>query len=473
MTATRLRTQHVVVGSGAGGAVTAAHLAEAGESVLVLEEGVAVEAREAPQFSLEQLRRQYRNRGMTAMFGNYLLNYVEGCCLGGSTEVNSGLYHLPDAQTLADWSERFWIDGLTTQSIAALTPDIERTLGIALPGTRSVDGASLKLLEGADRLGWQCQEVPRWAHRDESGVTVWHSMSTTYLPRAEKAGAEILAGTRVERIVISNRRATAVAARGADGSELVVEAEHVWVCCGPIGTAGLLKRSGLALKGGRLSAHPTIKVMARFAEGLGPADDVPTHQVKEFAPDITIGGSARTPGQIALALSGDWPNGSAGLSEPERVGLYYAAIRPRERSGSVIVAPGTRDPVPLLWLSGRDRLLLASGLRRTCHLLLSAGAEEVRTGIPGIGPLRNERDATRLPHRLPLSANIMTVHTFSTVPMGEKHDLCPADSYGRLREARAITVNDASLIPSAPGINPQGTVMVLAARNVAHHLATQ
>jgi choline dehydrogenase-like flavoprotein len=32
-------------------------------------------------------------------------------------------------------------------------------------------------------------------------------------------------------------------------------------------------------------------------------------------------------------------------------------------------------------------------------------------------------------------------------------------------------VNDASLLPDAPGVNPQGTVMAIASRNVAAFLA--
>jgi choline dehydrogenase-like flavoprotein len=32
-------------------------------------------------------------------------------------------------------------------------------------------------------------------------------------------------------------------------------------------------------------------------------------------------------------------------------------------------------------------------------------------------------------------------------------------------------VNDASLLPDAPGVNPQGTIMAIAARNSDHFLA--
>ncbi|MFP5489716.1 MAG: FAD-dependent monooxygenase, partial [Acidimicrobiia bacterium] len=51
--------QVLVVGSGAGGATTAAILAEAGLDVLVVEEGSWVEQGSVVPFSLEQMDRQY------------------------------------------------------------------------------------------------------------------------------------------------------------------------------------------------------------------------------------------------------------------------------------------------------------------------------------------------------------------------------------------------------------------------------
>jgi choline dehydrogenase-like flavoprotein len=36
---------------------------------------------------------------------------------------------------------------------------------------------------------------------------------------------------------------------------------------------------------------------------------------------------------------------------------------------------------------------------------------------------------------------------------------------------RNLRVNDASLIPDAPGVNPQAAVMAIAARNADHFLA--
>ena len=56
-------------GSGAGGATTAAVLAEAGFDVLIAEEGDWIEQGAVVPFSLEQMDRQYRAGGVTVALG--------------------------------------------------------------------------------------------------------------------------------------------------------------------------------------------------------------------------------------------------------------------------------------------------------------------------------------------------------------------------------------------------------------------
>ena len=51
--------------------------------------------------------------------------------------------------------------------------------------------------------------------------------------------------------------------------------------------------------------------------------------------------------------------------------------------------------------------------------------------------------------------------------MGEHSD-CPVDSYGRLKALDNVMVNDASLLPTSPGVNPQATIMAIARRNARH-----
>ena len=68
------------------------------------------------------------------------------------------------------------------------------------------------------------------------------------------------------------------------------------------------------------------------------------------------------------------------------------------------------------------------------------------------------------------AANLMSVHLFSSCPMGEDQNQCATDSFGRVHGFKNLFVNDASLLCTAPGVNPQGSIMALARRNALQFL---
>src|SRR5262249_24958571 len=95
------RTEVLVIGSGAGGAVTAARLAAAGLDVTVLEEGKRHDPATYGAHSAAAMANLYRRRGMTPILGRVPIGYVEGACFGGSTEINSGFWHRTPREMLA------------------------------------------------------------------------------------------------------------------------------------------------------------------------------------------------------------------------------------------------------------------------------------------------------------------------------------------------------------------------------------
>jgi choline dehydrogenase-like flavoprotein len=64
----------------------------------------------------------------------------------------------------------------------------------------------------------------------------------------------------------------------------------------------------------------------------------------------------------------------------------------------------------------------------------------------------------------------MTIHLFSSCPMGEDKRRCVADSFGRVHGQEELYIADASLLCTAPGVNPQGSIMAFARRNALHFL---
>lgn len=463
----------VVIGSGAGGAPTAALLAEAGFDVLVLEEGAWVDQGTVVPYSLDQMERQYRSGGVTVALGLPSIAYTEGRCAGGGTEINSGLYRRPPADVLDRWTSEFRIHDFDVDEVFAIADEVEVALSVGrLPGPATP--ASEMLRHGAARLGWRHDEIPRWMayHPSDDGHhAVRQSMTRTYLPRALAAGARVATECRVERIDVQAGTARRVWVRLADDRRGCVTARHVFVCGGAIQTPALLQRSGIRHNIGRtLAVHPTVKLTARFPSAVNVADEVPVHQVKEFAPDLSFGGSASNPGLVALALSDNWRRFGPAVGHWPNMSVYYAAITSEGR-GTVRAVRGLRDPVVTYRLSRADRELLRSGLARLALLMLAAGATEVYPGFRGAPVVRCRRDLAEMQRCFAATkASVMTVHLCSTVPMGDDLRRCGANSVGRVHGHTNLFVNDASLLPAAPGVNPQATVMAFAVRNVRRFL---
>jgi choline dehydrogenase-like flavoprotein len=114
---------------------------------------------------------------------------------------------------------------------------------------------------------------------------------------------------------------------------------------------------------------------------------------------------------------------------------------------------------------------LAEGLRKLSELLFEAGAVNIWPAMSKAEPLLTRDELSKLPNVLPNGlANLMTIHLFSSCPMGENKSRCAVDSFGRVHGFKDLFVADASLLCSAPGVNPQGSVMGLVRRNVSHFL---
>ena len=475
---TRIGAEVAVVGSGAGGAVTAARLAAAGRDVLVLEEGPRYDPDAVEPFSLEELATRYRHRGLSASLGSPAIAFAEGRCVGGSTEVNSGLYHRLPGELVERWARRYAIDEFDEPALDHYAEELEADLGVS-----RVDGApprsSQVLQEGADALGWRAVEFACVYRKEGEGPAVKQTMSRTMVPRAEASGARVLADCRVRRVLRADGgRGRAVGLdverTRPDGTReaVVVDADHVVVCAGAIQTPALLQRSGIRGVVGRgLKVHPTVKVAARFLEPMDRTE-VPMHRITEFAPHLTIGGSASRRGHLALALAETGLPHADALAHWEDVAVYYAAIR-SDGMGRVTALPGARSPLVTYRLTDGDLSRLARGLVHVGDALLAAGAVELHPSIVG-GPIVTDRAGLvqwwdALTRR---RANLMTVHMTSSVRMGEDPSRTGTDSFGRVHDVPGLRVNDASLLPDAPGVNPQGAVMAIAARNADHLLAT-
>lgn len=451
-----------IVGSGPGGAVTAWQLAAAGRSVVVLEEGPDTRTERRPQFTMSQLEHWYRAGGLQAAIGTPAVAFAEGRCVGGGSEINSGLYHRLPGEVAERWRAEFRIDGFGPAVLEQHAAAIEAAVTIGTAG--DVSPASQRLADGAGKQGWAAPVTPRFMSSGDQGVER-QTMSRTLLPQAAAAGALIQAGRRVGRL----RRVGGTWEVGIDGGA-PVRARRVVVAAGAIQTPALLQRSGIRRHvGGTLAMHPMAKITAIFPDPVNHAGmGVGVHQMKEFGPRVQLGCSISSPGYLAMSLAelpearemidGGWAN----------MATYYTSNA--SGRGRVLAVPGLRDPL-VTFNTGRTGVgELLDGLRVLGRCLLDAGATGLIVSARGSRVVHSydELDgflATRTGGDLAL----MTVHLAGTTPMGET-DRNPVDSWGRVTAAEGLYVNDASVLCGAPTVNPQGAIMAVAHRNVTQML---
>ena len=473
-----ITTEILVIGSGAGGSLTAALLAEAGFEVLLLEAGPFLRLDETKKWSREEMELKYRNGGITPALGRLPVAYIEGKCVGGGTEINSGLYHQTPTEIIEEWRNGWKIDALSTDILAPYFNTIEKDLSVSsLPGTPSA--LSQVLIDGANSLDWKVLEVPRWfKYSSEKGQKageingIRQSMTETYIPRLIKAGGSILPDCSVKRLKLRGKNvydADAILKDKNSVKELKIKAKEFFLCAGAIQTPFLLRKSVTKRNiGDNFQLHPTIKLTAQFPYEMNSSEvDVPVHQVKQFAPDLSFGGSISIPGYIAVAMGDNWWQWRQAIKDWQKIGIYYAMIKPTG-SGKIRTLPFSHEPFVTFKLTQKDIKNISHGVAYLGKLLFAAGAEKLYPSIRNHTIMTKPKDCYYYLYN-PVDtsrANIMSIHLFGSCPMGEDKNICATDSFGKIHDIKNIYVNDSSLLPSAPGVNPQGSIMAIAMRNV-------
>ena len=462
-----------VVGSGPGASMTACLLSEAGHDVIVLEEGLFWPREEISPFSREEMLHKYRNGGLTPAFGKPAVSYVEGRCLGGGSEVNSGLYHRLPEEVRLNWNSRYFLESLTASSLEEQAASVERDIHVSpLPGPAPLP--SLLLAQGAEILGWKCPEAPRWHCYDvPEPAGERQTMTRTYLARALAAGARLVTKARVANLARERQgwRLEVTSDHPGNGRK-IVRSKTIFLGAGAVGTPVLLQRSRLGKNSGRfLHMHPTVKVVALFPDVVNSSDmGVPVHQVKEFGQNMSLGCSISNPHYLSAAMLGRPGGLEIVRDEWQRMAVYYVMIVP-EGSGRVRTLPGFADPLVTVSLTRRDMGMLALGLKRLGTVLFAAGAKRLYPTVAGLGPFTSAKELEGIPQVLPrVGTALMTVHLTSSSAMSGDPEYGVTGQWGTVHGEKNLYVADAGLLCTAPGVNPQGAILTLVRRNVLNWL---
>lgn len=474
MSAERIEADVCVIGAGAGGAVAAAELAEGGMSVVVLEEGHWHDPDTFTARPPEMLARLYRDGGQTMTLGNPPIMLPLGSGLGGTTLINSGTCFRTPPRVLERWAREFGLD-VNEESLRPCFERVEEALSVS-EVTPELAGANAAVARrGAEKLGWSSGYLSRNARGCVgSGVCAFGCPTSakqhtgiTYIPRAERAGARIVTGARVERVLVGDapagspaqpRVATGVRARMASGVAAEVHAPTVIVAAGTINTPLLLSRSGLDGASGQLgrnlSLHPATAVFARMDEVVDMARGVPqSFYVDEFAGEgIVFEGVSGPPAYAAMSLPLTGARHEAAMADYRRLAQFGVMVSDSSR-GSVRSVGGR--PLIRYDLTDEDLRRFRTGIARMRELFQAAGAREVYLPLPeGVAP---ERARLR-------DLKLMAFHPLGTARADARATNGVVNSDLAAHGTRGLYVADGSVVPSSLGVNPQMTIMALATR---------
>jgi len=484
----RLDADVVVVGSGASGAVVASILAEAGQDVLVLEEGshVAPEAYGAMRPST-QMRALWRDAGLTfavPLGDTPVINVMMGKAVGGSSLLTGGVcFRIPD-KVLRTWHDEHGLEEMTPAALEAAFESVERTVRVQevpawmrSPSTR-IFGEGLQKLTGhalkpLKRNMEGCQGHSRCNFGCPAGAKL--SVDRNYLPHAVAHGARVYSHALVEKVLVEGDRAVGVRGRwlnGRDGGRtgaFTVRARRVVVAAGGYHSPLLLLRSGIGrssdMVGRNLTLHPSFRVMARFSEPVhgwrGALQSAYSDEFNDQGFQLT--GMFTPAGVLAATMPGVGPRHVARAHDMAHLAVFGGLIHD-EGGGRVRRGLG-REPFVTYRLADPDRHAMARGMRLMGEAFLAAGAEEIFLPILGMDGLSPDQFRALDLERVPKSnVECASQHPLGTCRMGRAPGTSVVNPDGECWEVKELFLADGSVLPTSLGVNPQVSIMTLATR---------
>ena len=509
-----------VIGSGAGGAVAAKELAQAGLSVAVLEAGENHDPTTFSRYTPEMLLRLFWDGGMrTTHDGSVLIS--QGRHVGGSTVHNLCYTVRTPDPILERWEAEFGTQDLSPSDLSPSLDRVEATLGVNQIREAQVNRLNQIIRRGCHAMGWRglVQRHNRAACPDCSADCVLgcpvsqpgigkQSMAVSYIPQALEAGARLYTDCLTEGIVAENGRVVGATARfrsgdmllpeqakpkpsssensagkrGRETYRLTVRSSAVVLAAGAINSPQLWLSSRLSDPGkqvGRnLHLHPAIFIGGIFDEEVDAYQGIPQSFYVDHFLDL-----ARNPdsGYILMPAFGPMPLVAASMPSFGRA--HRDLMRSYRNAAGVLVllhdqSPGRvkvnrrGNPVIRYRLNRTDKASLVEGLIHGAQLLFAAGAKQVTLPYTRGGVLKSESDLEVIRQRGIVENEILIAssHPQGTLRMGSDSRRTVVDSYGSAHTVDGLFVADASLFPTSIGVPPMLTIAAMADR-IARRMA--
>jgi choline dehydrogenase-like flavoprotein len=403
-----------------------------------------------------------------AAMGEVAIPINRGKALGGGTVVNSAICFRPPDHRVQEWRRDWGFD--RAETLAGHVSRIWTTLGVSINPPEVQKNNNLVFKKGADALDLKGNFMPRnapgcvgcGACNTGCPTGLKASADRVLIPLAQQLGqVAVYTETVATGVVTKGGRVQRVEAVCGD-VPITVDADHVVVCAGTIGSPRFLLANGLADSehcGAHLHLHPAAGSVARFDweiipwEGVTQGYYVDFHDQGYLLETYTI-----TPESYYLMMATRLgAEGLVPMSELRWMASAGVMLHDRVSEGRVTARRISYS------LQAPDRVRMLAAHRQCARIYFAAGANQVWLPIYGVPVIEREQDIDSLvPADVhPTDMMMVSSHPQGTCRMGLEPSNSVVDPDGRVWGWDNLYVADASLFPGALGVNPQITTMGL------------
>jgi choline dehydrogenase-like flavoprotein len=495
---TTLEADVVVVGSGSGGGVAAAELAQAGKRVIILEAGGYFN--ESDFVQVEMLAYRMFLRGGFFPSADGMVSIAAGSTVGGGSTVNWSNSLMTPAAVRACWAKD---NGLTDID----TPAFDEHLHAVFDRISCNDKVATqnaphqRLAAGASKLGYSYRLAtlnidperydPNLIGYSQMGDQTGAKQGTlrTYLQDASDAGAKLLPNTRAGRILTDDGKAAGVEATYTDpqtqqNSRIVIQAPTVVAAAGSLETPALLLRSGIGgpAVGAQLRLHPASLVSGIYDEPQDPWFGPGMAGVmNEFAEanegfGYLIECVPHLPGLFTSVVP--WLSGAQHkeLTRQYRYRADWVFIVKDRGAGSVTIDENGQSLHWYPFTDELDRRNFREAAVTAIRMHEAAGAQQIFLAGQPFPPWKRGEDLEAFIEKVnqvpigPGGTPVFSAHQMCSAQLGSDPQTAVAKPNGELHDTTGVWIADASGMPSCSGVNPMLSTMALARRTAMNML---
>jgi len=479
----REEVDFVVIGSGPGGAVVAHELAEAGRSVIVLEEGQFYRPEENPIHALRTLRNVYAEQGLRFTKGNTPIRTMQARALGGTSVVNSAITWRAPQRVFDHWQRDFGIEGISRATLDPFYAKAEIAIN-AHPTEEKIWGEKgILFRNGCAGVGVSSAPTTRAAKECNGCSQCFYgcrrnakqSMDRTYIPAAIEHGARFYTSCRAEELIVENKRVAGVRAAIIDPStrqisgSIEVRAQATIIAAGAMASPILLLKNSLPYHspaiGKNLSFHNGYAVAGVYDHDVEPWRGATQDWHSEaYLPEIHMEVLWVNSALLTARTRGFGVSFNRTLEELRRTAFWCISICGSSRGE--VRANRSWEPSLRFSLNEADAQLLKRGADHLAEHFLASGAKIVRTGMGGLGEITNKAQMEELRRYKPRPEQMIVGgnHVFGTCAMGSDPRSSVVDSNHRVHGVEDLYICDTSVFPAQSEVNPQLTLMAMAGR---------